>query len=392
MARSIAAPAPRRLLRKPTALGLTRPLRGAANIARDTVAFAWGRRPLRIALIAVLVAIPLLAGGWWLARHTALTRVEHVRIDGLQGVHGADTGAIEAALTGAAHGMSTLAVNPAALRSAVAQYPIVRTVRAHASFPHALRVEVVEQPPVAVVALGGARTAVAADGVVLGPSYLSSSLPLISTGKADGAGALPAVGRSVSSGYLLQALTVMGAAPPALVPAVTHLYFGPQGLTAVLRGGLLAYFGDATRPHAKWLSLVRVLADPSSAGAAYIDVRLPERPAAGFAPGTTRPDASSTETTPSSGSDPATAAELATGLEAAVAGDSGVSTSSGTSSGAGTGSEPASSGSGSTGAQAGSAGTSATETAGPSATEASSSTSAETPAGRSPIGSVTPSG
>ena len=301
----------------------------------------------------MLVAIPLLAGGWWLASHTALTRVEHVRIDGLQTVHGADTPAIETALTGAAHGMSTLAVNPAALRAAVAEYPIVRSVRARASFPHGLRVEVVEQPPVAALAFGGARTAVAADGVVLGPSYLSSSLPLLSAGKADATGALPVVGQSVGSGYLLQALTVMGAAPPALVPAVTHLYFGPQGLTAVLRGGLLAYFGDATRPHAKWLSLVRVLADPSSAGAAYIDVRLPERPAAGFAPGTTRPDASTTETEPSSASNPATAAELAAGLEAAVAGDSGVSTSpsTGASSGAGAGSEPASSGSGSTGEQ-----------------------------------------
>ena len=288
----------------------------------------------------------------------------------------------------------------------------MRSVRARASFPHGLRVEVVEQPPVAALAFGGARTAVAADGVVLGPSYLSSSLPLLSAGKADATGALPVVGQSVGSGYLLQALTVMGAAPPALVPAVTHLYFGPQGLTAVLRGGLLAYFGDATRPHAKWLSLVRVLADPSSAGAAYIDVRLPERPAAGFAPGTTRPDASTTETEPSSASNPATAAELAAGLEAAVAGDSGVSTSpsTGASSGAGAGSEPASSGSGSTGTEASSTGAGTTEaaspptteasstgagataTTGPSATGASSSTSAETSAGRSPIGSTTPGG
>ncbi len=59
-----------------------------------------------------------------------------------------------------------------------------------------------------------------------------------------------------------------------------------------MRSGLLAYFGDATRPHAKWLSLARVLADPSSAGASYIDVRLPERPAAGFPAGARPPDAS----------------------------------------------------------------------------------------------------
>ena len=52
-----------------------------------------------------------------------------------------------------------------------------------------------------------------------------------------------------------------------------------------MRNGLLVYFGDAARPHAKWLSLARVLADPSSAGASYVDVRVPERPAAGFAGG-----------------------------------------------------------------------------------------------------------
>ena len=363
MARSIAAPAPR-LLRRPTVpgFGLTRPLRGTAKLARESVAFAWDRRPLRIALIAVLAAIPLLAGGWWLARHTTLTRVEHVRIDGLQAVRGADIPAIESALTGAAHGMSTLAVDPGALRTAVARYPIVRSVRARASFPHALRIEVVEQPPVAVLAFGSAKTAVAADGVVLGPGYLSSSLPLISTGKTDALRALPAVGRSVSNGYLLQTLTVMGAAPPALVPAVTHLYYGPHGLTAALRGGLLVYFGDATRPHAKWLSLVRVLSSPSSAGAAYVDVRLPERPAAGFAPGSNRPDAGSTEAeSTSSGSDPATAAELAAGLEAAVAGDSGVSTSPSTTAtaGASAGSESGAtgeSGSGSESSAGGSAG------------------------------------
>ncbi len=120
------------------------------------------------------------------------------------------------------------------------------------------------------------------------------------------------------------------------------MYSGPKGLTVVLRSGLLAYFGDATRPHAKWIALTRVLADPSSAGVAYIDVRLPERPAAGFAPGTARPEASSTETESSGGSDPATTAELAAGLDAAVGGGSSSSTGS---SGSSSADEPAPSGS-----------------------------------------------
>jgi cell division protein FtsQ len=348
MARSIAAPGPRRLVRRPVwpAVGVPHPLKGAANLTRAGIAAVWRRRRLRIALLSVLALLALAGGGLLLVRHSPLSAVEHVQIEGLVAVHGADSGAIEAALTNAAHEMSTLAVKPAALQAAVASYPIVRSVRAHAKFPHGLRIEVIEQPPVAQIAVDGVHTAVAADGVVLGQSYLSSSLPLVDAAKAEVARTLPAVGRSVHGGSLLQALTVLGAAPPALERAVTNVYSGSKGLTIVLRGDLLAYFGDDTRPHAKWIALTRVLADPSSAGAAYIDVRLPERPAAGFAPGTSRPDTSSAESEPSSVSDPNTAAELAAGLDAAVSGSSTpASTSSGAGAGSGSGSEPAPTGS-----------------------------------------------
>jgi cell division septal protein FtsQ len=342
-------------------------------MARAGIAAVWARRRLRIALLAVLIAIPLLGGSWLLLRHSSLTSVEHVQIRGLAAVHGADTSAIETALTGAAHGMSTLAVNPAALRAAVASYPIVSAVRVHPSFPHGLRIEVVECPPVAALVVNGASTAVAADGVVLGPGFLSSSLPLLNAGKAVSAASaattdtLPPIGGSVRGGALLGALTVLGAAPATLAHAVTRVYSGPKGMTVALHGGVLAYFGDATRPHAKWLSLARVLADPSSVGAVYIDVRLPERPAAGFAPGTTRPDASSTELE-SSASDPNTAAELASGLDAAVGGGSGTSA----------GAEATQSGS--TPSEAGSSGSSpgAATSASP-ASEAGSAETSETP-------------
>ncbi len=314
--------------------------------ARTGIAAVWARRRLRIALLAILIAIPLLGGGYQLLRHSSLTAVEHVQVRGLVAVHGADTAAIETALTGAAHGMSTLAVSPAALRAAVAAYPIVGAIRVHPSFPHGLRIEVVERPPVAALVVGGASTAVAADGVVLGPGFLESSLPLLNAGKTSSSSStttattLPPVGGNVRGGALREALAVLGAAPPALAHAVTRVYSGPRGLTVALHGGLLAYFGDATRPHAKWLSLARVLADPSSAGAIYIDVRLPERPAAGFAPGTARPDASSSETEASGTSDPNTAAELASGLDAAVGGGSGSGSGASTSAGSGAGSEP----------------------------------------------------
>ena len=147
------------------------------------------------------------------------------------------------------------------------------------------------------------------------------------------------------------------------------MFTGPKGLTVAMRNGLLAYFGDASRPHAKWLSLAQVLADPSSAGASYIDVRLPARPAAGFPAGVLPPAASTSAVAGSSeqpgGSSESTVASLAAGLadgngEASQATGAPASTSSPGSSPSASSSEPAAGGAGQTapgaeaeGAQAG---------------------------------------
>ncbi|HEV3285008.1 MAG TPA: hypothetical protein VG010_12475 [Solirubrobacteraceae bacterium] len=249
----------------------------ALGLARRWLRVLWRHRRLRLGLLASLVALPLLIGGWSWLRHSSLVSVQRVRVSGATGP---EAPAIEAALSGAARHMSTLDVNTRALRAAVAPFAIVREVRASASFPHGLNVHVVEQPPVATLLAGGARTAVAADGVVLGPALLSSRLPTV-TGTAA-----PVAGARVGEGALLEALTVIGAAPGPFAKAIARVLTGPNGLTVAMRNGLLAYFGDATRPHAKWLSLARVLSDSSATGASYVDVRVPERPAAGFPSGT----------------------------------------------------------------------------------------------------------
>lgn len=236
----------------------------------------WGRRRIRIALICVLASLPLGAGGFLALRHSPLVAVRHVQ---LSGVHGAEAPAIEAALVAAARHLSTLDVRTGALRAAVAPFRVVRELKAVPSFPHGLHIEVVEQLPVAALLVGGQRTAVAADGVVLGPGLLSSSLPSL-------AGAFePSAGQHLHDPTLLASLAVLGAAPSALAKRVQRVYPGGEGLTVAMRNGLLVYFGDGARPHAKWLSLARVLAEESSAGASYVDVRLPARPAAGFPAG-----------------------------------------------------------------------------------------------------------
>jgi len=288
------------LLRAPGAL-----LRG--------LAVAWAvlgaHRRLRIALLVTLPALPLLGGGWLWLRHSSLVSVERVRISG---IHGRDAASIDAALTRAAKGMSTLDVSTAKLRAAVAAYPVVGGLRVQARFPHGLSIHVIEQPPVAVLVTGGVKTGVAADGVVLGAAHASDSLPTL-TGRAQ-----LTPGEHVREASLLGELTVLGAAPATLAHSAQRAYGGSKGLTLLMRGGLRVYFGDASRPHAKWASLASVLADPGSAGASYVDVRLPERPVAGFAAGVVPPAVEGAEADGGSTAGVDSAESLAEKLSAAV--------------------------------------------------------------------------
>jgi cell division protein FtsQ len=286
-----------------------------------TLAWLSGNRLVLRATVVVLVALPLLGGGWLWLRDSSFVTVRHVHITG---VHG--TGAIEirSALDAAASRMSTMDFNAASLRSAVSSFAIVGALNVTTSFPHSVSISVTERPPVAALQSAGQRTAVAADGTVLGPAWLSSSLPVV-TGSVE-----PPAGGHVREASALAAVAVLGAAPAPLARFVVRVYEGPEGLTVGMRNGLLVYFGDNTRPHAKWLSLARVLTSPSAAGALYVDVRLPERPAAGFSSPSSSSSSSSAASSSSassasmpvqtSTSDP-TAAALAARLSKAAGGE-----------------------------------------------------------------------
>jgi cell division protein FtsQ len=89
---------------------------------------------------------------------------------------------------------------------------------------------------------------------------------------------------------------MLALAPAVLRARILRAYVGPQGLTAIFRNGPALYFGDSGRLVAKWAAAIRVLADATSQGASYIDVRVPERPAAGGIPGV---DASGAQAQPS---------------------------------------------------------------------------------------------
>jgi len=242
----------------------------AALLRCGTVALiAGGRRHPR--WVAALLGVVAVLGLAYLGvRHSPLSRVRRVEVHGVSGMEAQQ---IEAALVAAAKRQSTLGVDVGALQAAVARYHLVSGLHVHASFPHTLLIVATEQLPVATLRQGSDRAVVASDGAVLDPSVAAGATPTINV-------QLLPDGR-VGDPQLLSELTILGAASPAMLHRVARIYRSPNGITVSMRNGLLIFFGDAARPHAKWIAAARVIASPLAAGATYVDVRMPEDPAAG---------------------------------------------------------------------------------------------------------------
>jgi len=126
---------------------------------------------------------------------------------------------------------------------------------------------------VAAIDTGGGKVAASGDGLVL-RGMTASGLPVLRVRSA------PPGGR-VTDRRTLGALGVAGGAPPELRGRIERLWSGPRGLTRDLRDGPDLVFGSGSDASRKWLAAARVLADPSAAGATYLDLRVPERVAAG---------------------------------------------------------------------------------------------------------------
>lgn len=221
-------------------------------------------------LAGVLAAACALTGGWFWLRDSELVRVQDVFVTGLTSQEEPE---IRQALKNAALDMTTLHVRGDQLRAAVAQYPSIARIDTDASFPHKLSIVVRERAAVAAIESGGGRVAASGDGRVL-RGMTSSGLPTLHVKRAP-------AGERVTDRQTLGALGVAGGAPPQLRRRIARLWSGERGLTLDLRGGPDLVFGSGSDAHRKWLAAVRVLADPSSAGATYLDLRVPERVAAG---------------------------------------------------------------------------------------------------------------
>jgi cell division protein FtsQ len=130
-----------------------------------------------------------------------------------------------------------------------------------------------EYDPVAALTFADHREAVAADGTLL-PDVSTEGLTPVAVRGAP-------AGHRLAEPAALRMVALLGAAPAALRRHVDGISASADNLSVTLADGPKLYFGTSTRLRAKWVSAATVLADDSSHGAQYIDVRVPEQPAAG---------------------------------------------------------------------------------------------------------------
>jgi cell division protein FtsQ len=231
-------------------------------------------RPGPRTLAAVVAVLVLGVGAYLWFRDSSFVTVKKVTITG---VSGPDAGRIRSALESAARNMTTLDVKMDQLHTAVGPYPLVKELRVTTQFPHGMRIRVIEEIPVAEVALGGRDVAVASDGTLLHDAGPTPQLPLITLRAPPG-------GTRLTQQDGLPLVALLAAAPYALLSHISQASStGEHGFVAQLRNGPSIYFGDGTRMAAKWTAASEVLASAGSAGAEYIDVTDPDRPVAGAA-------------------------------------------------------------------------------------------------------------
>jgi cell division protein FtsQ len=224
----------------------------------------------RWAVWALAVTALLIVGLLW-ARDSSLVAVRHVEVVGLSGP---ETARVTRQLESAARDMTTLHVRGDQLRSVVAPYPVVKDLRVSTDFPHGLKITVVENTPVAVVTVDGAKTPVAGDGKLLRGAD-QRALPAVPMRVSPG-------GDHVADQSARGAIAALAAAPSALRARVIRATTSKaEGLTLTLQSGPELRFGGADRLAAKWAAAAAVLASADSRGATYLDLRYPERPAAG---------------------------------------------------------------------------------------------------------------
>jgi len=241
----------------------------------------WGRalKPsprLQRRVMTLLAASAVFAAAYMLyLRDSGLVAVKQVTVTGLTGEAANE---VRAALDRVARDSTTLHVDRAAIEQVAARFPAIESVVITPDFPNSMGIRVIEHRPAALLALGERKVAVAGDGSVLTDLDVKGSLPTIAI-----EGGFPA--RALEPGPALDAVRVAGGAPAVITARLEKIgRERGRGVVVHVKDGPELVFGDASRIAAKWGAALRVLADRDAAGAEYVDVRIPERPAAGGLP------------------------------------------------------------------------------------------------------------
>lgn len=224
-----------------------------------------------VALVFVVVGIGWL--GWTWYRASSFVKVEHVTVTGVSGPYVVQ---IRRALTTAALSMTTLNMQISKLENAVSGYPYVRSLTVTRHGAHAVAISVAEQIPVAMVNIGGSGEVVDGSGELLPNTTIPHGvLPTVPISSAPD-------GNEITAKGARGAIAVLAAAPYSLLSRVESATSSVNhGVILQLRNGPQIYFGPTDDLRAKWTATTSVLQDHGSAGAAYIDVSDPQRPAAG---------------------------------------------------------------------------------------------------------------
>jgi len=238
------------------------------------------RRRLGLLGLAVLVLAVGLSISWftWF-RDLPLFEIRDVQVTGTDSLSSTEekeeADALTEAVTASLGGMTTLHVRQDELERALAEWPRVAGVRVETDFPNGATARLDLREDGSVIGEGDNAVLVATDGTLLGPAGEGTeTLPRIG-------GEPPADDRAGLGGPRLSQAIVLGAVPTEIRPFVDSSRLGEEGIEVELSNGLRLIFGDDSKSSSKWKAATTVIADPELAGAEYVDLTVPWRPAVG---------------------------------------------------------------------------------------------------------------
>jgi cell division protein FtsQ len=232
------------------------------------------RVPVRRAALIALASVAAVGLAYVIARETPLFAVKDLEIVGASPDVRQDVGGVIDELAGT----SLVKIDPAAVERDLRALPSVLDVSVDRSFPHALRVAVVPERPLAVVRDGQAAWIVSRRGHVIRAVERGSRPVLPRIRSTAAAGLSP--GEQVADAGARVLLRVL-ADVPADFPARIRAARGDEGGFTLMLGAetelRLGSADDLGLKLAAASAVLRTMSEDERQELAYLDVRLPQR-------------------------------------------------------------------------------------------------------------------